>query len=49
MTADLEAFVVAAYAFADEYPVPARPGRPAQITDAELVALGGYKTSLQEV
>jgi Transposase DDE domain len=36
---DLEALVVAAYVFADEYPVPARPGRPAKITDAELVAL----------
>jgi len=30
--------VVAAYVFADEYPVPAR-GRPAKVTDAELVAL----------
>jgi len=39
MTADLEALVVAAYVFADEYPVPARRGRPAQISDAELVAL----------
>jgi hypothetical protein len=39
MTADLEALVVAAYVFADEYPVPARPGRPAQTSDAELVAL----------
>jgi hypothetical protein len=39
MTADLEALVVAAYVFADEYPVPARPGRPAQVRDAELVAL----------
>lgn len=39
MTADLEALVVAAYVFADEYPVPARPGRRAQVTDAELVAL----------
>src|ERR671934_1791855 len=36
---DLEALVVAAYAFADEYPVPARPGRPALVSDAELVAL----------
>src|SRR5438067_11285110 len=36
---DLEALVVAAYVFADEYPVPARPGRPALISDAELVAL----------
>lgn len=39
MTPDLEALVVAAYVFADEYPVPARPGRPAQVSDAELVAL----------
>src|SRR5439155_27361817 len=39
MTADLEALVVAAYVFADEYPVPARPGRAAQVSDAELVAL----------
>jgi Transposase DDE domain len=36
---DLEALVVAAYVFADEYPVPARGGRPPLITDAELVAL----------
>lgn len=36
---DLEALVVAAYVFADEYPVPARPGRPPLIEDAELVAL----------
>jgi hypothetical protein len=35
---DLEALVVAAYVFADEYPVPAR-GRPALVSDAELVAL----------
>jgi hypothetical protein len=39
MTADLEALVVAAYVFADEYPVPARPGRPSKVTDAELVCL----------
>jgi hypothetical protein len=39
MTADLEALVVAAYVFADEYPVAARPGRPAKVSDAELVAL----------
>ena len=38
MTLDLEALVVAAYVFADEYRVPAR-GRPAKVTDAELVAL----------
>jgi DDE family transposase len=39
MTPDLEALVVAAYVFADEYPVPARPGPSARIADAELVAL----------
>ena len=39
MTPDLEALVVAAYVFADEYPVPARSGPPAKIADAELVAL----------
>src|SRR6266446_2840210 len=37
--ADLEALVVAGYVFADEYRVPARPGRPPLISDAELVAL----------
>ena len=36
---DLEALVVAAYVFADEYPVAARAGRPPLTTDAELVAL----------
>jgi hypothetical protein len=36
---DLEALVVAAYVFADEYRLPARPGRPALVSDAELVAL----------
>jgi len=39
LTLDLEALVVAAYAFADEYPVPARPGPAAKVADAELVAL----------
>jgi hypothetical protein len=39
MTPDLEALVVAAYVFADDYPVAARPGPPAKIGDAELVAL----------
>jgi hypothetical protein len=39
MTADLEALVVAAYVFADEFPAPVRPGRPALVSDAELVAL----------
>ena len=38
---DLEALVVAGYVFADEYRVPARCGRPASISDSELVALGG--------
>jgi len=36
---DLEALVVAAYVFADEFPVAARPGPAAKIADAELVAL----------
>src|SRR5438132_6964579 len=36
---DLEALVVAAYLFADEYPVPARGGRRPLVSDAELVAL----------
>jgi hypothetical protein len=39
MTPDLEALVVAAYVFADDYRVPARPGPRAKINDAELVAL----------
>jgi len=39
MTLDLEALVVAAYFFADEYVVPFAYGRPALISDAELVAL----------
>jgi Transposase DDE domain len=39
MTTDLEALVVAGYVFADEYTVPARSGRPAKVSDAELVAL----------
>jgi hypothetical protein len=39
MTADLEALVVAGYVFADEYVTPARPGRRAKVSDAELVAL----------
>jgi IS5 family transposase len=36
---DLEALVVAAYVFADEYPAPARRGRRPLVSDAELVAL----------
>ena len=39
MTPDLEALVVAAYVFADDYPVPARSGPVAKIVEAELVAL----------
>src|SRR5919201_5188797 len=39
MTADPEALVVAGYVFADQYTVPARPGRPPLVSDAELVAL----------
>jgi hypothetical protein len=35
----LEALVVAAYVFADEYPVPLRGGRRPLVSDAELVAL----------
>ena len=37
--AGLEALVVAAYVFADEYRASARPGRRALVSDAELVAL----------
>jgi Transposase DDE domain len=39
MTADLETLVVAAYYFASLLPVPRRRGRPARVSDAELVAL----------
>jgi len=39
MTLDLEALVVAAYLFADEYQAPLMYGRPPLVTDAELVAL----------
>ena len=48
MTADLEALVVAAYVFADEYPVPARPGRRVRVTDAELVALAVCQAAMGE-
>jgi IS5 family transposase len=37
--ADLEALVVAAYVFADEYPVAVRAGRRPLVSDAELIAL----------
>src|SRR5436309_16081454 len=43
---DLEALVVAAYVFADEYPVPPRCGRPARVSDAELVALAVAQAAL---
>lgn len=43
---DLEALVVAGYVFADEYRVPARPGRPPLITDSELVALAVCQASI---
>jgi IS5 family transposase len=43
---DLEALVVAAYVFADEYPVPARGGRPPLTTDAELVALAVCRAAI---
>jgi hypothetical protein len=34
---DLEALVVAAYVFADDYWVPARPGRRPLVSNAELL------------
>jgi len=43
---DLEALVVAAYVFADEYPVPARCGRPPLTSDSELVALAVCQAAL---
>jgi len=43
---DLEALVVAAYVFADEYPVPARPGRTPLVSDAELVALAVARAAI---
>jgi hypothetical protein len=43
---DLEALVVAAYVFADEYRVPARGGRPPLTSDAELVALAVCQASI---
>ncbi len=46
MTADLEALVIAAYVFADEYSVPARPGPRPRVSDAELVALAVCQAAL---
>jgi Transposase DDE domain len=46
MTTDLEALVVAAYVFADEFPVPARPGRRPVVSDAELVALAACQAAM---
>src|SRR3954467_5266940 len=43
---DLEALVVAAYVFADEYPVAARGGRKPLVSDAELVALAVAQASI---
>jgi len=43
---DLEALVVAAYVFADEYPVPLRCGRPPLTSDAELIALAVCQASV---
>jgi len=43
---DLEALVVAAYVFADEYRVPARCGRPPLTSDAELIALAVCQASI---
>ncbi len=43
---DLEALVVAGYVFADEYRVAARSGRPASITNSELVALAVCQASV---
>src|SRR3954468_24212947 len=43
---DLEALVVAAYVFADEYPVAARGGRKPLVSDAELVGLAGAQASI---
>jgi DDE family transposase len=39
MTATLETLVIAAYVFADELRSPRRLGRPAQVSDEELIAL----------
>lgn len=47
MALDLEALVVAAYVFADEYPVFARPGLLAKISDAELVVLAVCQAAMK--
>src|SRR5581483_2553361 len=47
MTADLEALVVAGYVFADEYRLAVRPGRPAKVSDAELVALAVAQAAIE--
>jgi len=39
MTANLETLVIAGYVFADQLRSPRRSGRPAEVTDAELIAL----------
>ena len=46
MTLDLEALVIAAYLFADEYQPPLISGRPPFISDAELVALAVGQASM---
>jgi hypothetical protein len=45
---DLEALVVAACVFAAEYRVAARLGRPALVSDAELVALAGCQAATRD-
>src|SRR3954463_8044669 len=44
---DLEALVVAAYVFADEYRVPSACGRPPLVSDAELVALAVAQAAIR--
>jgi hypothetical protein len=46
MTAELETLVVAAYYFASLLPVPARRGRRAKVSDAELVALAACQAAM---
>jgi hypothetical protein len=46
MTAELETLVVAAYYFASLLPVPARRGRRAKVSDAELVALAAAQAAM---